>query len=163
MLARHCVEQDEEKQNRPFALFAARLHLNLGLGTVAFRLYSHGNCKEMLVDTLSPYMLARISQTHPFDNPSYKGFSADKELTRTISTIERMESKTNSFLGTDVTTFHWDTAGQIMSLRNQLKSSLTKHICFLERMRIARLKGEPTDRIPRLDWSSKQSLPVRDM
>lgn len=39
MLARAAVERDTEKQNRPLALLASRLHLNLGLGRVAIQLW----------------------------------------------------------------------------------------------------------------------------
>lgn len=155
MCARHFVEQDKEKQNRTFALLAARLHLNLGLGLVAFRLYRHTNTKEMLLDTLSPYMLARISQTHPFEVSSYRGFSADEELARTISTIERMEAKASGFLVTDLPSFPCHQAPEIAILMDKLRTSLTKHICHMERRRIARLKGDPSDRVPRLDWKSK--------
>jgi hypothetical protein len=158
MCARHFVEQDKEKQNRTFALFAARLHLNLGLGLVAFRLYRHTNTKEMLLDTLSPYMLARISQTHPFEVTSYRGFSADEELARTISTIERMEAKTSGFLVTDLPSFPCHQAPHIAELVSRLRTTLTKHICHTERQRIARLKGDPSDRVPRLDWKSKTHL-----
>jgi len=160
MFARHMVESDKEKQNRTFALFAARLHLNLGLGTVAFRLFSHTKCKEMLVDTLAPYMLSRISQTHPFEVKSYGGFSADEELSRVINTIDRMETKTAEYYVTDVSSFPWDQACDISILKQKLNSSMTKHICTIERRRIARLKGEPADQIPGLDWKSKSFLPM---
>lgn len=155
MLARHLVEQDEDKENRTFALFAARLHLNLGLGLAAFRLYKRITCKEMLLETLSPFILSRISQTHPFDVSSYRGFSADDELAKTMSTIERMEAKTSSFLVTDLTFFPCHQAPEIAHLKSQLNRSLTKHLCSLERRGIARLRGEPSDHIPRLDWKSE--------
>ncbi|KAF2832109.1 hypothetical protein CC86DRAFT_312914 [Ophiobolus disseminans] len=158
MYARHLVEKDKEKQNRTFALLAARLHLNLGLGTIAFRLFRHTKCKEMLMDTLSPYMLSRISQTHPFDVKTYGGFSADEELTKVINTIDRMEEKTAGYFVTDLSTFQWDQALHISLLKEKLKSSLTKHICSLERRRIARLKGESVDQVPTLDWKTYRGI-----
>ncbi|KAL5121989.1 methionyl-tRNA synthetase [Pleosporales sp. CAS-2024a] len=154
MLARHQVEKDKEKQNRSFILLASRLHLNLGLGTTAFRLYGHTKCKEMLLDTLSPYILSRISQTHPFDVKGYSGFSADEELERVIGTIERMAKKTGSYLSTDISSFKWDQAIDILSLKRKLESSLTKHICMAERRRIARLRGDPVDGLPRPNCQS---------
>lgn len=150
MLARHLVEKDKEKQNRTFALLAARLHLNIGLGTIAFRLFRHTKCKEMLVDTFSPYMLARISQTHPFDVKGYGGFSADEELEKVVGTIERMERKTNDYLYTDTPSFLWDQATDTLGLKRKLKSSLTKHMCVFERRRIARLRGESVETLPKL-------------
>jgi hypothetical protein len=155
MLARHLVEKDKEKQNRTFSLLAARLHLNLGLGTVAFRLYGHTKCKEMLLDTLSPYVLSRISQTHPFDVKGYRGFSADEELAKAISTIERMEKKTSDYLFTDMPSFLWDQATDTLELKQKLGSSLTKHLCVAERRRIARLKGESVETLPMLKYKSK--------
>ncbi|KAF2033776.1 hypothetical protein EK21DRAFT_57934 [Setomelanomma holmii] len=151
MYVRHLVEKDKDKQNRTLCLLAARLHLNLGLGTTGFRLYSHTKCKEMLLDTLSPYMLSRISQTHPFDVKGYGGFSVDEELARVVGTIERMEQKTASHLLTDVDAFAWDSALDILALKRKLNSSLTRHICLTERRRIARLRGESIEHIPQLD------------
>ncbi|KAF1845780.1 uncharacterized protein K460DRAFT_338347 [Cucurbitaria berberidis CBS 394.84] len=150
MLARHLVAQDKNKQNRTLSLLAARLHLNLGLGKCAFQLYSYTKCKEMLLDTLSPYILSRISSTHPFDISGYQSFSADEELAKVISTIERMEQKTDGYLYTDMQSFAWDRAVDVVNLKRKLKSSLTKQICITERRRISRLRGESTDSLPTL-------------
>jgi hypothetical protein len=155
MLARHLVEKDKDKQQRTFALLAARLHLNLGLGTVAFRLYRHTKCKEMLLDTLSPYVLSRISQTHPFDSKGYGGFSADDELAKVIGTIERMERKTDDYLFTDLPSFLWDQATDTLELKRKLNFSLTKHVCVAERRRIARFKGESVEALPTLKYKGK--------
>jgi hypothetical protein len=155
MFARHLVEKDKDKENRTFALLAARLHLSLGLGIVAFRLYRHVKSKEMLTDTLSPYLLSRISQTHPFEVKGYGGFSADKELANVIDTIERMERKTGSFLFNEIPTFVWDQATDTLALKRRLGSSLTKHLCAIERRRIARLKGEKAHELPKLDFKSE--------
>lgn len=148
MLARHLVAQDKDKQNKTMSLLAARLHLNLGLGKCAFQLYSHAKPKEMLVDTLSPYMLSQISLTHPFDVKGYQGFSADEELARASSTIERMEKKTDSYLYTNMQSFIWDQAIDTLELKRKLRLSLTKQLCNSERRRIARLKGESTEHLP---------------
>lgn len=155
MLARHLVARDKNKQNRTLSLLAARLHLNLGLGKCAFQLYSHTKCKEMLLDTLSPYVLSRISLTHPFDVKGYQGYSADEELAKVISTIERMETKTDNYLYTDMQSFVWDQAVDALDLKRKLKSSLTKQICITERRRIARLKGESTENLPILDYKGE--------
>jgi N-terminal acetyltransferase B complex non-catalytic subunit len=155
MLARHLVACDKEKQDRPRALLAARLHLNLGLGKSGFQMYSYTKCKEMLVHTLSPYVLSRISLTHPFGAKGYQGFSAEEELGKAIGTMERMESKTDDTIYPDLQAFPWDQAIGLLTLRRKLKSSLTKHICSVERRRIARLKGEPVDQLPVLDRQSK--------
>lgn len=154
MFARHLVEQDKEKENRTLSLLAARLHLNLGLGMVAFQLYSHTKCKEMLQDQLSLYVLSRISQTHPFDVKGHGGFSADEELARVIGTIERMERKTDDIIAHDIPSFLWDQATDMLSTKRRLNSSLTKHICVLERQRIARLKGDAATDLPALDMKS---------
>ncbi|KAH7391804.1 N-acetyltransferase B complex non catalytic subunit-domain-containing protein [Pyrenochaeta sp. MPI-SDFR-AT-0127] len=158
MLARHLVALDKEKDNRTLCLLAARLHLNLGLGKCAFRLYNHAKCKEMLLDTLSPYILSRISMTHPFDVKGYQGFSADEELERVIGTIERMERKTDSFLFVDMSSFVWDQASDALKLKRKLKSSLTKHMCVTERRRIARLKGDSTENLPRLEFKTYNDI-----
>lgn len=158
MLARHLVAQDKDKENRTLCLLAARLHLNLGLGKSAFQLYNHTKCKEMLLDTLSPYVLSKISLTHPFDVKGYQGFSADEELEKVIGTIERMERKTDSFLFVDMPSFIWDQASDALQLKRKLNSSLTKHLCITERRRIARLRGESVENLPRLDFKSESAL-----
>ncbi|KAH9860569.1 hypothetical protein J1614_011900 [Plenodomus biglobosus] len=150
MLAHHFAVRDREKENRTLSLLAARLHLNLGLGKVAFKLYSHSKLKEMLLDTLSPYVLSRISMTHPFEVKGYQGFSADDELAKVLDTIDRMERKTDTFLYTSLPSFIYDQFPDTLHLRRQLKSSLTRQLCITERRRIARLKGQSTDHIPRL-------------
>ena len=155
MLARHLVACDTSEENRVLALLAARLHLNLGLGKCAFQLYSHTRCKEMLLDTLSPYVLSKISMTHPFDIKGYQAFSADEELAKVISTIERMERKTDSYIYVDMPSFLWDQASDALELKRKLNSSLTKHICLTERRRIARLKGESIESLARPDYKSK--------
>ena len=155
MLARHLVACDTSKEKRVLSLLAARLHLNLGLGKCAFQLYSHTRCKEMLYDTLSPYILSRISLTHPFDIKGHQAFSADEELAKVVSTIERMERKTDSYIYVDMPSFLWDQASDALDFKRKLNSSLTKHICVTERRRIARLKGESTEGLPRLDYKSK--------
>ena len=155
MLARHLVACDKEKQDRPRALLAARLHLNLGLGKSAFQMYSYTKCKEMLVHTLSPFVLSRISLTHPFGAKGYQGFSAEEELGRAIGNMERMDSKTDDTIFPDLHVLPWDQATALLSLKQKFKSSSTKHICNVERRRIARLKGESIDHLPILDQQSK--------
>jgi N-terminal acetyltransferase B complex non-catalytic subunit len=155
MLARALVERDAEKQNRKLGLISARLHLNLGLGKTAFRQWRHAKCKEMLIDTLSPYLLSRISQTHPFDVRGHQGFAADKELDYTISTIERMEDKQEELLFSSIKRFLWDSAIDQLRFKGKLRSSLTKNMCAIERRRIARLKGESAGDLPEIDYSSK--------
>ncbi|KAI4618609.1 hypothetical protein J4E80_005211 [Alternaria sp. BMP 0032] len=158
MLARHLVASDKEKQNRPLALLAARLHLNLGLGKSAFQLYSHTKCKEMLVHTLSPYVLSRISLTHPFGAKGYQGFSAEEELGKAVGTMERMERKLNEAVCSDLQSLPWDQAMELLAAKRDFKSSLTKHICNTESRRIARLKGEPIDNLPVIDPSSYRNI-----
>ena len=158
MLARHLVACDKEKQDRPLALLAARLHLNLGLGKCAFQLYSHTKCKEMLVHTLSPYVLSRISLTHPFGAKGYQGFSAEEELGKAVGTMERMERKIDDTIYADLQSLPWDQAMELLAMKRKFKSSLTKHICNIERRRISRLKSEPIDNLPVIDPNSKYFL-----
>jgi N-terminal acetyltransferase B complex non-catalytic subunit len=172
MLARHLVACDQEKQDRPLALLAARLHLNLGLGQSAFQLYQHAKVKEMLVHTLSPYVLSRISITHPFDVKGREGFSAEEELEKALKTIERMDDKIEDNLypkpdlnarrmkelTTPMESFPWDQAVDLLQNKRNFRLSLTNHICITERRRIARLKGDYIDHVPFLDYKSKYML-----
>ncbi|KAH9878562.1 hypothetical protein IAQ61_001834 [Plenodomus lingam] len=154
MLARHLGVRDGKRENRTLSLLAARLHLNLGLGRSAFRLYRLSKLKEMLLDTLSLYVLARISMTHPFDITGYQGFSAEEELENVVDAIDRMERKTDTFLYKDLPSFIHDQFSDTLLLKRRLKSSLTRQLCNTERRRIARLKGKSTEHIPRLNHTA---------
>lgn len=155
MLSRYLVACDKEKQDRPRALLAARLHLNLGFGKCAFQIYSYTKCKEMLVHTLSPYVLSRISLTHPFGAKGYQGFSAEEELGKAIGTMERMERKTDEMMYSDLQALPWDQSMSLLHLKQKFRSSQTKHICNIERRRTARLKGESVEHLPVLDHKGK--------
>ncbi|KAH6612687.1 tRNA synthetases class I (M)-domain-containing protein [Boeremia exigua] len=157
MLVRAAVERDTEKENRPLALLASRLHLNLGLGRVAFQLWKHVKVKEMLVDTLSPYLLSHIALTQPFDVKHHQGFSADKELKHVVDTINRMSKIQEGLIYRDIKRFHWDSAFDLISMNAKLTSSLTRRTSILERRRIARIKGEPAGDLPDVDYRSTQS------
>ena len=158
MLIRAAVERDTEKENRPLALLATRLHLNLGLGRVAFQMWKHVKVKEMLVDTLSAYLLSRIALTQPFDVKHHQGFSADKELKHVVDTINRMSRVQEGLIFRDIKRFHWDSAFDLISMNDKLTSSLTRHTSILERRRIARLKGEAAGDLPDVKYKSALSL-----
>lgn len=155
MLARHLVARDKEKQGRTLALLAARLHLNLGLGKCAFQLYRFTKCKEMLLYTLSPYILSRISLTHPFGADGREGFSAEEELDKAIDAMYRMENKIEDTMIPDLRSITWDKTIGLLELKQKSKSSLSKLICITERRRVARLKGDPVDGVPILDTRSE--------
>lgn len=154
LLARHMIARDSHKANRTLALLAVRLHLNLGLGKSAFALYAHCQLKEILLETISLIVFSRISMTHPFKLQGYLGFSADEALAKVIDSIDLMELKAGTALSTNIASFSYDQALNILSLKRQLKGSLTKQLCLAERRRIARLKGQPTDLIPRVTHRS---------
>jgi len=151
MLARHLVACDKEKQDRTLALLAARLHLNLGLGKCAFQLYRFTKCKEMMLHTLSPYVLSRISLTHPFGADGREGFSAEEELEKVMDAMNRMENKIEDTLIPDLRSITWDKTIGLLDLKHKFKSSLSKLICITERCRVARLKGEAVGNLPTLD------------
>ncbi|KAF3038778.1 methionyl-tRNA synthetase [Didymella heteroderae] len=160
MLTRAAVERDTEKHNRPLALLATRLHLNLGLGTVAFQVWKtvKPSIKEMLVDTLSPYLLSRIALTQPFDVKHHQGFSANNELKHVVDTVDRMSKVQEGLIFRDIKRFHWDSAMELICMNEKLTTSLTRHTSILERRRIARLKGEPAGDLPNVSYRSTQSI-----
>lgn len=155
ILVRAAVDRDTEKENRSLALLATRLHLDMGLGRVAFQLWRHVKVKEMLVDTLSPYLLSRIALTQPFDVKHHQGFSADKELKHVIDTIDRMSRVQEGLIFRDIKRFHWDSAFDLISMNDKLSNSLTRHTAILERRRLARLKGEPAGDLPDVNYRSE--------
>lgn len=160
MLVRHLTILDPDKQQRRLWLFSARLHMNLGLGSIAFKQYEHVKCKEVLHDSLAPYLLSRIAQTHPFDLKTMGGSSAEHELDKALNSIDRMTKRTEDFIIKDVDSFHWDQAADLLVLRDKFRTSLTKYLCLVNRYRISRLKGESTDSLPIL-WVEGESLSQR--
>ena len=151
MLLRHLLGNEALSNSRQLALMSTRVHLNLGLGSIAFEHYSYAKIKEMLNDTTAWVLLSRISQSHPFDTRGLRGFSADEELTKVIASIEKMEARTGDFLYKDLQDFGFDTAFDLIDFKRKGRSSLTKHACMIERRRIARLKGKTVDRQLDLD------------
>ncbi|KAJ4344407.1 uncharacterized protein N0V89_012149 [Didymosphaeria variabile] len=154
VLARYALSLDRQQHSRSVALLSTRLHLKLGLGTFAFEHYGRVQIKEMLHDNVAWIALSRISQSHPFGASGPRGFSADDELEKVISTLSRMEKKIDDLLYADLQHFMYDKAFDLLELKRKLRTSLTKHFCIIERRRIARLAGAPVD--PTLD------LPLRD-
>ncbi|KAF2441371.1 hypothetical protein P171DRAFT_488923 [Karstenula rhodostoma CBS 690.94] len=145
VLTRHSLSLDRQQYGRDLALLSTRLHLRLGLGTVAFEHYSRVRVKEMLHDNVAWIPLSRISQSHPFGASGPRGFSADNELEKVISTLSRMENKIDDLLYADLQYFVYDKAFDLLELKRKLRTSLTKHFCIIERRRIARLAGAPVD------------------
>jgi N-terminal acetyltransferase B complex non-catalytic subunit len=115
-----------------------------GFTAVAVDQYNHVRVKEILNDTLSHNLLTRISQVHPFDSKAMKVYP-DQELRNVVSTIDRMERKVDDFLYQDMQDVQYDQTFELLDFKRQLRSSLTKHLCIIERRRIARLKGEILD------------------
>ncbi|KAF1950681.1 hypothetical protein CC80DRAFT_509460 [Byssothecium circinans] len=142
LFLRHVLADKAFKDARDLHLIATRLHLECGLGTIAFEHYQHCKVKEMLQDTLSWAFLTRISQTHPFDIGGPGGFSTDEELSKVINTIGRMEAKIDDHLYNGMQNFFYDAAFEMLELKQKLRSSLTKHMCIIESRRIARLQGK---------------------
>ena len=56
-----------------------------------------------------------------------------------------MESKVDDFLYLGMQDFQYDQAIEMLDFKRHLKSSLTKHLCLIERRRIARLKSVAVD------------------
>lgn len=144
-LARHFTSGQVANQERPLLLQSIGLYIQLGLASIAFEHYPHVRVKEMLNDTVSHILLTRISQIHPFDMPGKGAIHPDQELATVIRTIEKMESRVDDFLFSDMREFKYDQAFELLDLKRRLNSSLTKHLCVVERRRIARLKGETVD------------------
>ncbi|KAJ4300904.1 hypothetical protein N0V90_002992 [Kalmusia sp. IMI 367209] len=153
-LVRYAISLDPQHQGRFLGLMSARIHLKLGLGSFAFEQYGLAKVKEMLHDTVSWVLLARISQSHPYSVTGPRGFSADAELEKVITAISRMEDRTDDLLYAGIQQFRYDKALDLLDLKNKLRLSLTKQFCITERRRIARFKGEPVDR--------SLDLPLRD-
>ncbi|KAF9730806.1 hypothetical protein PMIN01_11675 [Paraphaeosphaeria minitans] len=145
VLTRHAISLDRQQYGRGLALLSTRLHLRLGLGTIAFEHYNRVQVKEMLHDNVAWVPLSRISQSHPFGASGPRGFSADNELEKVISTLSRMENKVDDLLYADLQHFMYDKAFDLLELKRKLRGSLTKHFCIIERRRIARLAGTPVD------------------
>ncbi|KAF1998096.1 hypothetical protein P154DRAFT_524402 [Amniculicola lignicola CBS 123094] len=145
MLALHLTAGEAGKQNRPLILLSTRLHMMHGFATIAFEQYQFARVKEILNNTISYILLNSISQIHPFDTTGSKSFYPDDELNKVVTSIKRMESRVDDFLYTGLDDFQYDQATELLEFKRKLRCSLTKHLCLVERRRIARLKCELVD------------------
>ncbi|KAF2200016.1 hypothetical protein GQ43DRAFT_464360 [Delitschia confertaspora ATCC 74209] len=159
LLVQHMTEGEVGKNNRPLVLLSTRLLLFCGFGTLAFDLYSHAKVKEILNDTCSHILLSHIAHSHPFDASGTKRMQPEAELVKVIRTMERMEDKVREILSTDISTFQFDQAFAMRDLKQSLRSSLTKHLCALQRRKIAHLKGEHMEDMLKEDFAF---LPLTD-
>jgi N-terminal acetyltransferase B complex non-catalytic subunit len=146
----------EGKDQRRLILYSVRLHMLLGLATLGFELYRHARIKEMLTDTLSHHLLTGIALIHPFETNGVPQVSPDEELAGVIGKSEKMEKTMNEYLSSNSPKdYPYDSVIDMLSFKNALRSSLTKHICVVQRRRIARLKGEQPAESLNLDLRSK--------
>jgi N-terminal acetyltransferase B complex non-catalytic subunit len=157
-IARYSLLLDKNCQSRNMALLSTRLHLKLGLGTLAFEHYGRVQVKEMLHDNIAWVALSRISLSHPFGANGSKKFSPNDELKKVIATFERMENKVDEVLYADLQHFNYATAFDLLDLKRKLHTSLTKHFCIVERRRIARLARLPMDTTLAVPLRSKSFL-----
>ncbi|KAF2280833.1 uncharacterized protein EI97DRAFT_9361 [Westerdykella ornata] len=157
VLAQRLTSGKQGKEQRKLLLYSVQLHVMLGLATIAFELYPHVRVKEMLTDTLSHSLLTRISHILPFESTGGgTKASADNELAHVIGKINKMEKTLSDLICKDkLEDFLYDSALGMLETRQSLLSSMTKHLCIMERRRIARLKGETIDESLELDLSSK--------
>jgi N-terminal acetyltransferase B complex non-catalytic subunit len=158
VLTRYSLSLDRQQYCRNLALLSTRLHLKLGLGTIAFEHYGRVQVKEMLHDNVAWILLSRISQSHPFGASGPRGFSTDDELKKVISTLSRMEKKVDDLLYADLKQFMYDMAFDLLDLKRKLRTSLTKQFCIIERRRIARLAGAPVDMALELPFRGKHAI-----
>ncbi|ORY00002.1 N-acetyltransferase B complex non catalytic subunit-domain-containing protein [Clohesyomyces aquaticus] len=134
------------KRNRTMMLLSTRLHMLLGLGSIAYQQYRYAILKEMLQDTLSYHLLSRISQHHPFDcklHLSNEEFCPEDELRKVISIINKMGDRAGDFVYADMEKFKYEQCFELLEFRQKTKCSLTKHLALLELRRIQRLKDAP--------------------
>lgn len=158
ILAQRLKDTKEGKDQRRVVLYSARLHMMLGLASLGFELYKHAKVKEMLTDTLSHYLLAAISHNHPFETTTAPQAFPDEELAAVVGKSEKMEKTLNDYLcSKSPQEYPYDSVVDMLDFKNALRSSLTKHLCVVQRRRIARFKGEQPAESLNLDLRCKSS------
>jgi N-terminal acetyltransferase B complex non-catalytic subunit len=156
VLCQRLKDAKDGKGQRRLVLYSTRLHMLLGFATLGFELYRHARIKEMLTDTLSHHLLTRISHIHPFETKSIPTIDPNEELIGVIGKNEKMEVSMDGFLvPQNVKDYPYDSVVDMLGVKQALRSSLTKHLCIVERRRIARLKGEQIPEVLEQDLRSK--------
>jgi N-terminal acetyltransferase B complex non-catalytic subunit len=156
-LAQYLTAGTEGKDKRQLILYAARLHNLLGLATISLQLYTEAKIKEMFNATLSHFLYTRISQIHPFDTTSGRNaIYPENDLNETIDKIQRLGIKMSDSIlhSLDKQETYASVAGMLTAKR-RVRSSLATHLLFVERRRIARLKGETVNESMEPSYESK--------
>jgi N-terminal acetyltransferase B complex non-catalytic subunit len=156
LLLQRLTQDQTGKEQRQLQLYSTRLHMILGLSTIAYEAYFHAKLKEMLLPTLSHYLLTRIAHIHPFDS---RNCSVEAQLEEVFNKEAGMAMKAQQFFCPAMLTgFPYHTAFDLMCQWETHLSSIAKHLCMVEKRRAARLRGEMVDDRVRFRNMGKLSL-----
>lgn len=120
------------------------LYMRLGLGSLAMRMFSSLNVKEVQHDTIGHTLFTRLSITHPhMARWDHKDGTMDpsKRTIQALNTYVRCEDK---LAETEASVLQHGQTGMLFDLqdlRDSLRDSLPRRIALLEHRRIARYSG----------------------
>ncbi|KAF2454889.1 N-acetyltransferase B complex non catalytic subunit-domain-containing protein [Lineolata rhizophorae] len=160
---------EKSPADRQVRLFAVKLYMLLGLGSMASEQYLFCRIKEIMQDTLSHTLFSRLSITHPFPSTTPASMRLEKPfrdsctmLQQALTIYERSISKIRGFMGQALPTFQFDKALEFNDMIIRLSTSYTVRLLLVEFGRICRLRGQEQSAlnygsVDFDDWLSKLS------
>ena len=142
-LAETLLQQDPHVHEARMIL--VYLYMRLGLGSLALRMWHALSIKEIQHDTVGHTLFTRLSLIHPSAAKveGKKQIDPLERLSHALTVYSRHEEK---LAETEASVLNHGQTGMIFDieeLRNSLRSSLTRRIIHLERLRTSRLLGSP--------------------
>ena len=142
-LAETLLQQDPHVHEARMIL--VYLYVRLGLGSLALRMWHSLSIKEIQHDTVGHALFTRLSLIHPSVTKAdgKKQIDPLERLSHSLTVYSRHEEK---LAETEASVLSHGQTGMIFDieeLRASLRSSLTRRIIHLERLRTSRLLGSP--------------------
>ena len=117
------------------------LYMRLGLGSLALRAWQDLGIKEIQNDTVGHALFTRLSLTHPSATKLDKKKQIDplERLSHALGVYSRHEEKLAETEASVLSNGQTGMIFDLQELRDSLRSSLTRRIIHLERIRLGRL------------------------
>ncbi|KAF1984559.1 hypothetical protein K402DRAFT_455727 [Aulographum hederae CBS 113979] len=135
---------------RPALLYAIRIALQLGLGSIALNHYPDLEIKEVMNDTLSHVLYTRIASVHPhpIEQSTEKYISKlqvpMKGLQGAQAYLSRSVAKTSQAMTTNLDSNRFDSFLGFLELKQQMERGMTNESWNIEMARISQLRDDPS-------------------
>lgn len=151
------IEKDmdqSEYQDRVLLLLSIRLHMYLGISSIAVSIYPKTRIKEVLNDTLSHHLYSRISTQRIHQAKTVQASNIPRmlgdpknALEMTLGTYNTTLNKVDLYKGKKNEFIQYDQLIEIYDLGRDLKNSVVRRMAMVDSRRICRLRAEQSQRL----------------